>query len=69
MSTSDRKKIELIVSKIDNKEPDVITWKEFLKFLDKEAMKREKINDAHLYGRSVKRLQGLYRHSLREDKN
>ena len=53
---------------IDNQEPTIVTWNEFLRFLDREGTKRMKMNDGHLYGRSVKRFHEFHRHSLRETK-
>ena len=69
MKLSEDSKIDAIMAKIDNKEPSVVTWNEFLDFLDKEAVKRDKINDALLYGKSVKRMQLREKASLRVSKN
>ena len=69
MKLSEDSKIDAIMAKIDNKEPSVVTWNEFLDFLDKETVKRDKINDALLYGKSVKRMQLREKASLRVSKN
>jgi hypothetical protein len=43
----------------------MITWSEFLAFLENEGDRREVVNDAQLYGIGVKRLQEGDTHFLK----
>ena len=42
-----------------------MTWTEFLNFLTHEGVRRERVNDANLYGYGVKRLSHKGRFNLR----
>lgn len=44
------KKVAELIEKIDHRNKEKITWTEFLLFVNKEAEKREVINDASIYG-------------------
>jgi len=48
-------KIKELVEKIDHRNKEKITWTEFLLFINKEAEKREVINDASIFGCGTKR--------------
>jgi len=48
-------KVAELIEKIDHRNKEKITWTEFLLFINKEAEKREVINDASIYGCGTKR--------------
>ena len=54
------------MEKLDHCHSDKITWTEFLKYLDREGIRREVVNDAQLYGIGVKRLKELQRVELKQ---
>jgi hypothetical protein len=69
-------RLDEIMEKLDNRHMSsdkdasgMITYKELLKFFDNEGLRREMVNDAQLYGVSVKRLEEYSRKNLKEDKN
>ena len=41
-----RARLGKLMEKLDHSHSEKITWQEFLKFLDREGMRREVVNDA-----------------------
>jgi len=48
--------MERLIGKIDHRHPTQINWTEFQNFMEIEGGRREIVNNAQLYGVSVKRL-------------
>jgi len=44
-----------LISRLNHKSSELISWAEFLFFLESEGVKRETVNDAQIYGMGVKR--------------
>ena len=63
---SDEAMLKLITS-LDHRNEDKVSWNEFLNFLTNEGVRRETVNDAQLYGFGVKRLERKLRHRLAQD--
>ena len=59
--------MQKLVTSLDHKNEDKISWNEFLNFLTNEGVRRETVNDAQLYGFGVKRLERKLRHRLAQD--
>ena len=56
-----------LLSSMNSKNPDKITWNELLTNLIAEGARREQVNDAMLYGYGVKRLNKIDSQSLKSD--
>ena len=62
---ADHVQISNLMERLDHSHSEKITWQEFLKFLDREGMRREVVNDAQLYGIGVKRMKEMHRVELK----
>jgi len=48
--------IDKLIEKLDRKHPSQVQWNEFQNYCQNEGLRRETVNDAQMYGFSVKRL-------------
>ena len=53
----DKPSMARLISSLDHRNSDKVSWNEFLNFLTNEGIRRETVNDAQLYGFGVKRLE------------